>query len=79
MSLDRYLAKNTSEDNASFEEMIREAEKKQKIKDAWLYEQEEAQDKVSGQRSRVKQINVLHQQLITLCLTLYSSYKYYET
>lgn len=39
--LDDYLSTHTSEDNASFEEMIIEAENKTKLKYAWLYEAEE--------------------------------------
>ncbi|XP_012136622.2 splicing factor ESS-2 homolog [Megachile rotundata] len=39
--LDAYLSTHTSEDNASFEEMMVEAEKKLKLKFAWLYEAEE--------------------------------------
>ncbi|XP_053972931.1 splicing factor ESS-2 homolog [Hylaeus volcanicus] len=39
--LDAYLSMHTSEDNASFEEMMVEAEKKLKLKYAWLYEAEE--------------------------------------
>lgn len=39
--LDAYLSVHTSEDNASFEEMMVEAEKKRKLKFAWLYKAEE--------------------------------------
>ncbi|KAL6265219.1 hypothetical protein P5V15_002003 [Pogonomyrmex californicus] len=39
--LDDYLSTHTSEDNASFEEMMVEAESKRKLKYAWLYEAEE--------------------------------------
>ncbi|XP_017756288.1 PREDICTED: uncharacterized protein LOC108548033 [Eufriesea mexicana] len=39
--LDAYLSTHTSEDNASFEEMMIEAEKRLKLKFAWLYEVEE--------------------------------------
>ncbi|KAL0122414.1 hypothetical protein PUN28_007263 [Cardiocondyla obscurior] len=38
--LDDYLSTHTSEDNASFEEMMVEAENKRKLKYAWLYEAE---------------------------------------
>ncbi|XP_015592669.1 splicing factor ESS-2 homolog [Cephus cinctus] len=41
IGLDTYLSSHTSEDNASFEEMMVEAEKKHKLKYAWLYETEE--------------------------------------
>jgi protein DGCR14 len=36
--LDKFLAGNTSEDNMSFSEIMKEAEKKQRLKHAWLYE-----------------------------------------
>lgn len=39
--LDAYLSTHTSEDNASFEEMMVETEKRLKLKFAWLYEAEE--------------------------------------
>uniref|UniRef100_A0A8C7X3R7 Ess-2 splicing factor homolog n=1 Tax=Oryzias sinensis TaxID=183150 RepID=A0A8C7X3R7_9TELE len=39
-SLDRFLAKTTSEDNASFEQIMELAEDKEKLKHAWLYEAE---------------------------------------
>ncbi|KAK7895250.1 hypothetical protein WMY93_020575 [Mugilogobius chulae] len=38
--LDRFLAKNTSEDNASFEQIMDMAKDKEKLKHAWLYEAE---------------------------------------
>lgn len=38
--LDNYLSTHTSEDNASFQEMMVEAETKRKLKYAWLYEAE---------------------------------------
>lgn len=38
--LDRFLAKNTSEDNASFEQIMDLAKDKEKVKHAWLYEAE---------------------------------------
>lgn len=38
--LDRFLAKNTSEDNASFEQIMALAKDKEKLKHAWLYEAE---------------------------------------
>ncbi|KAK0093403.1 hypothetical protein PV326_013593 [Microctonus aethiopoides] len=40
IKLDTYLSNYTSEDNASFEEMMVEAERQQKIKYSWLYEME---------------------------------------
>lgn len=39
-NLDRFLAKTTSEDNASFEQIMELAEDKEKLKHAWLYEAE---------------------------------------
>uniref|UniRef100_A0A3B3B791 Ess-2 splicing factor homolog n=1 Tax=Oryzias melastigma TaxID=30732 RepID=A0A3B3B791_ORYME len=39
-TLDRFLAKTTSEDNASFEQIMDLAEDKEKLKHAWLYEAE---------------------------------------
>ncbi|XP_057331420.1 splicing factor ESS-2 homolog [Microplitis mediator] len=41
MGLDSYLSSYTSEDNASFEEMMEEADKRQRIKYSWLYKMEE--------------------------------------
>lgn len=38
--LDRFLAKNTSEDNASFEQIMDLAKDKEKLRHAWLYEAE---------------------------------------
>lgn len=42
LSLDEFLAKNTSEDNVSFDMLINDAEKKKRTKahQAWLYEKE---------------------------------------
>lgn len=39
--LDKFLAKNTSEDNASFEQIMELAKDKEKLRHAWLYEAEE--------------------------------------
>ncbi|XP_043289682.1 splicing factor ESS-2 homolog [Venturia canescens] len=41
IGLDVYLSNHTSEDNASFEEIMIETEKRRRIKYAWLYEAEE--------------------------------------
>lgn len=41
IGLDAYLSTHTSEDNASFEEMMVEAEHKRRLKYAWLYEAED--------------------------------------
>lgn len=38
--LDRFLAKNTSEDNALFEHIMDLAKQKEKVKHSWLYEAE---------------------------------------
>lgn len=38
--LDKFLAKNTSEDNALFEHIMDLAEQKEKVKHSWLYEAE---------------------------------------
>lgn len=40
-SLDRFLAKNTSEDNSSFEQIMELTKEREKVKHAWLYEAEE--------------------------------------
>lgn len=40
-SLDKFLAKNTSEDNASFEQIMELAKDKEKLRHSWLYEAEE--------------------------------------
>ncbi|KAI5614304.1 protein DGCR14, partial [Silurus asotus] len=39
-SLDRFLSKNTSEDNASFEQIMVLAQDKEKLKNSWLHEAE---------------------------------------
>ncbi|MBN3304278.1 splicing factor ESS-2 homolog [Amia ocellicauda] len=39
-TLDSFLAKNTSEDNASFEQIMELAEDKEKVRHSWLYEAE---------------------------------------
>ncbi|XP_014783666.1 splicing factor ESS-2 homolog [Octopus bimaculoides] len=43
-TLDNYLSKHTSEDNASFAEILKETQRKHKEKHSWLYEQEEKQN-----------------------------------
>ncbi|XP_058790280.1 splicing factor ESS-2 homolog isoform X2 [Phymastichus coffea] len=40
VGLDEFLSNNTSEDNASFEEIIVENEKRHRLKNAWLYKPE---------------------------------------
>lgn len=44
--LDRFLAKNTSEDNASFEQIMELAKDKEKLRHSWLYEAEEEYQQV---------------------------------
>lgn len=39
-SLDAYLSKNTSEDNASFTSMMEEADERHRLKYSWLYDKE---------------------------------------
>lgn len=41
IGLDNYLRSHTSEDNASFQEIMSEVEKRHKLKYAWLYKNEE--------------------------------------
>lgn len=52
-TLDRFLAKNTSEDNASFEQIMDLAKDKEKLKHAWLYEAEAEFKKVGIDLFRV--------------------------
>ncbi len=44
MSLDRFMAKHTSEDNASFAQIMEESNKRRRLSKPWLFEQK---DKVS--------------------------------
>lgn len=41
LCLDQYLSRYTSEDDASFQEIMAEAEKRHKLKHAWLYKNEQ--------------------------------------
>ncbi|XP_059139031.1 splicing factor ESS-2 homolog [Physella acuta] len=41
--LDSFLAKNTSEDSASFVEILKESDRKHRLKHAWLFEKEKEQ------------------------------------
>ena len=50
MSLDQFLCKNTSEDNASFGELMVESARKHQQKHAWLYVNEDAMNRRSEQR-----------------------------
>lgn len=44
--LDSFLAKHTSEDNASFDDILTESERKRQDKHAWLFEKESHQEEV---------------------------------
>jgi len=46
LSLDQYLCKNTSEDNASFSEILEETQQKHRDKHSWLFENEETRKEV---------------------------------
>lgn len=50
IGLDRFLARNTSEDNISFVEIMKEADKKHRLKHAWLYDKEQQQLNVRPDR-----------------------------
>ncbi|XP_046472494.1 splicing factor ESS-2 homolog [Neodiprion pinetum] len=52
MGLDAYLTSHTSEDNASFEEMMVESEKKHRLKYSWLYEVEEKSKVLAIERNK---------------------------
>jgi hypothetical protein len=41
MSLDGFMARHTSEDNASFAEIMVESNKRRRLNKPWLYEQKE--------------------------------------
>ena len=41
MSLDRFMAKHTSEDNASFAEIMAESNKRRRLSKPWLSEQKD--------------------------------------
>lgn len=43
LSLDKYLSQNTSEDNVSFVDIMKESERKHRMKHAWLFDKEEEQ------------------------------------
>lgn len=45
-SLDVFLSRYTSEDNASFQEIMEVAKEKSRARHAWLYQAEEEQEKV---------------------------------
>jgi len=46
VSLDKFLHKNTSEDNSSFVDIMETSENNRKRRFAWLYEKEGLQDEV---------------------------------
>ena len=50
MSLDRFMAKHTSEDNASFGQILEESNKRRRLSKPWLFQQ---MDKVSSHFARV--------------------------
>ena len=41
MSLDRFMAKHTSEDNASFAQIMVESNKRRRLNKLWLFEQKD--------------------------------------
>ena len=47
MKLDAFLARNTSEDSASFAELLKESERKRQLKFDWLFRKEQEQLSVS--------------------------------
>lgn len=49
LSLDQYLGSHTSEDNNSFQEIIKESELQHRHKYSWLYEGEESSNSTKGQ------------------------------
>ncbi|KAL3187127.1 hypothetical protein MRX96_026049 [Rhipicephalus microplus] len=52
LSLDAFLHKHTSEDNASFEVMATEAERRHREKHAWMYHDEKAEGGTTGCHAR---------------------------
>lgn len=58
MGLDTYLSSHTSEDNASFEEMMEEAEKRQRLKFSWLYEVEEKSRALAIERNKNEPLSI---------------------
>ncbi|XP_012250932.2 splicing factor ESS-2 homolog [Athalia rosae] len=52
LGLDAYLSSHTSEDNASFEEMMVDAEKKHRLKYSWLYDVEEKSKALAIERNK---------------------------
>ncbi len=46
LPLDKFMATVTSEDNASFGDLMKENEEKHRLKHAWLYEQEQEKKQV---------------------------------
>lgn len=50
LSLDQYLSKNTSEDNASFSEILEETQQKHRDKHSWLFENEETRKQEEKER-----------------------------
>lgn len=50
VSLDQFLARHTSEDNASFESILQETERKRRLKLQWLYEKTKTQEEEKEKR-----------------------------
>uniref|UniRef100_A0A915BNJ8 Uncharacterized protein n=1 Tax=Parascaris univalens TaxID=6257 RepID=A0A915BNJ8_PARUN len=57
MTVDTYLNKYTSEDNASFEELAALHLKKERIRNAWMYEAEERHNKELVTREKPKDLD----------------------
>lgn len=60
-----YLDKYTSEDNASFEELVQLHNKRERIKNAWMYEAEEIHNKSLVYRGS-NYINAADEQLMAI-------------
>lgn len=59
-----YLDKYTSEDNASFEEIAALHEKRERIRNAWMYEAEQRHN--DNYIERTRQIKAADEQLVAL-------------
>lgn len=56
LSLDAYMSRNTSEDNASFAEILEETQQKHREKHAWLYENESSRKQEEEKRMALPNI-----------------------
>lgn len=65
LSLQSYLDKYTSEDNASFEELAQIHNKRERVRNAWMYEAEENHNKYLVYRAP-NHIAPADEQLITI-------------